>query len=64
MDALRYMVAPLPQNPADLNTSLLMQRDLVKNFWAEGWEKTEDDIITGGGVTMLKGGFNYYDDEE
>lgn len=64
MDALRYMVAPLPQNPADLNTSLLMQRDLVKNFWAEGWEKTEDDIITGGGVTMLKGGFNYYDDED
>jgi hypothetical protein len=59
MDCLRYMVAPLPQNPNDFDGSLIMQSMEVKDFWDAGWEEDEDDIMVQGNVYMTKGGFNY-----
>lgn len=56
MDALRYMIAQLPQNPHEFNGELLSQSSVIRDFWDGGWEQDDDDVIAQGNVYMLKGG--------
>ena len=59
MDALRYMIMCLPQNPADFTQSVILRRpNHSQNIY--GWKKDQnyDNVIGKGGVYMLKKGGN------
>lgn len=64
MDCLRYMVAPLPQNPTEFNGEMLIQAQMVKDVWRDGWRDDGDDdgVVHYGGVYMLKGGITNGED--
>lgn len=55
MDALRYAIAQLPQNPNEFDTSVFMQANAVKSFWDDDWEE-DGDVLNSGGVYTTTGG--------
>jgi PBSX family phage terminase large subunit len=59
MDALRYMIAPLPQNPMEFTGEMIKQSQLTRDFWGGDWvtDDTDESIVSAGNVYMLKGGF-------
>lgn len=54
MDALRYAIAQLPQNPMEFEVSAF-SHDAGSRFWSEDWEEDED-VVSSGNVYMAKGG--------
>jgi PBSX family phage terminase large subunit len=58
MDCLRYMIAPLPQDPNDFNSGLIQQSTVIKDLWKESWKEEDDDVVSFGNVYMLKGGIS------